>query len=54
VSKEPAELKNTDLEVYCVNIQPKLKKKTTKFYQKSIIFNSFLRFLEVHSILAEY
>ena len=52
--KNQQNLKNTYLEVYCVNIQPKLKKKTTKFYQKSIIFNSFLRFLEVHSILAEY
>ena len=28
--------------------------KTMKFYQKSVIFNGFQRFFEVHTILAEY
>ena len=42
-----------DLEVLCPDIQPELKK-TVTFYQKSVIFDGFWRFFEVHTISAEY
>jgi hypothetical protein len=52
------DLRNSDLEVYCANIQPKLKKlRSSKEHQSfliSTIFDGFWRFFEVHSILTKY
>jgi hypothetical protein len=53
VSKEPAGPQKfrfvSLLHYYSAKIE-----ETKKFYKKSVIFNGFWRFFEVHSILAQY
>jgi hypothetical protein len=51
--KNQHDLRNSDLEVYCANIQPQLKNLLSSTKNQSFFMASG-GFIEVHSILAKY